>query len=476
MKKNDSTPFITDDFLLTNDVARELYHEYAAREPIFDYHCHLPPDQIATNKTFRNLYEIWLAGDHYKWRAMRANGVPEKFCTGNASDYAKFLAYARTVPNLLRNPLYHWTHLELKKFFGITELLDESTAKKIWDTANAQLANMPVSEILHRSRVTVICTTDDPTDTLEHHRAIRRNRKLKTRVYPTWRPDKALAIDQPAIFNPWVDKLSEASGIECNNLANFLAALERRHEFFHENGCRLSDHGLPHCFAEDCCESEAARIFDDARAGRAITRLDADRYRTFMMLFFGELDAIRGWTKQLHLGALRNTNTRCFRTLGPDTGFDTIGDWPQASALAWYLDKLEQRNRLPKIILYNLNPADNYVFAAMIGNFQNGSIPGKIQYGSGWWFLDQKEGMEWQLNALSNLGLLSRFVGMLTDSRSFLSYSRHEYFRRILCNLIGRDVLNGELPQDMKLLGQLVRNICYHNAKNYFGLEPGKLD
>jgi len=476
MKKANTVSFLTEDFLLGNDVARELYHDYAAREPIFDYHCHLPPDQIAANKTFRNLYEIWLAGDHYKWRAMRSNGVPEKFCTGNASDYQKYLAFARTVPALLRNPLYHWTHLELKNYFGITELLNEASAKRIWNAANAQLPQMPVAEIMRRSRVTVVCTTDDPTDTLEYHRQIRRNPAFKTRVYPTWRPDKALAVDQPAAFNAWTDKLAAVSGIECNNFANFLAALERRHEFFHENGCRLSDHGLTHCFADDCTESEAARVFEQARAGREVPRAEADRFRSFLMIFFGELDAIRGWTKQLHLGALRNNNTRLFRALGPDTGFDSIGDWPQAAALASYLDKLDQNNKLPKTILYNLNPADNYVFATMMGNFQDGTIPGKIQFGSGWWFLDQKEGMEWQINALSNLGLLSRFVGMLTDSRSFVSYPRHEYFRRILCNLIGRDVVNGELPRDMKLLGNLVRDICYRNAKNYFGLQPGKLD
>jgi len=475
-RKAKAAPFITEDFLLGNDVARELYHDHAAQEPIHDYHCHLPPDQIAANKTFRNLYEVWLAGDHYKWRAMRSNGVAEKFCTGDASDYDKFLAFARTVPSTLRNPIYHWTHLELKKYFGVTDLLNESTAKKTWDTANAALADMPVSEIMRRSRVAVVCTTDDPTDTLEHHRKIRQAGKLKTRVYPTWRPDKALAVDNLGAFNAWTDKLAAASGIDCNNFSHFLAALERRHEFFHNNGCRLSDHGLSHCYADDCCEAEAARIFDCARNGSPVTPLDADRFRSFLLVFFGELDALRGWVKQIHLGALRNNNTRLFRALGPDTGFDSIGDWPQAAALSRYLDKLDQNNKLPKTILYNLNPADNYVLATMIGNFQDGTVPGKIQFGSGWWFLDQKEGMEWQINALSQLGLLSRFVGMLTDSRSFVSYPRHEYFRRILCNMIGRDVERGELPRDMKLLGGMVRDISYRNAKNYFGLETGKLD
>jgi glucuronate isomerase len=472
--KKPALPFIHDDFLLHSDVARALYHEYAEDEPIFDYHCHLPPDQIAANKTFRNLYDIWLAGDHYKWRAMRSNGVAEKFCTGDAPDYEKFLAYARTVPFTLRNPLYHWTHLELKKFFGITTLLDESTAKEIWDAANAQLPKMSVAEIFRRSKVTVVCTTDDPTDSLEHHRKIRDSRTITARVYPTFRPDKALAVDQPTPFNVWVDKLAAVAGHPCNTFAQFLAALKSRHDFFHEMGCRLSDHGLSHLDAADGTEAQAAKVFADARAGKNVAPSDADRYRSHLMLCFGEWDAERGWVKQLHLGALRNNNTRRLRQLGPDTGFDSIGDWPQAEALARYLDRLDQKNKLPKTILYNLNPADNYVLATMLGNFQDGSVPGKIQFGSGWWFLDQKEGMEWQLNALSNLGLLSRFVGMLTDSRSFLSYSRHEYFRRLLCDLLGRDVERGELPRDLKLLGQLVRNVSYGNAKAYFGLEPGK--
>ncbi len=464
--------FISDDFLLHNDIARELYHEHARPQPIFDYHCHIPPDQIAENKTFRNLYEIWLAGDHYKWRAMRTNGVAERFCTGDAGDWEKFHAWAATVPQTLRNPLYHWTHLELKRYFGIDELLNEESAKRIWDRANEQLASMPVSEILKRNRVVVVCTTDDPTDSLEHHQEIRRS-GLATRVYPAFRPDKALAVDQPAAFNAWVDKLSAVSGVECRNLAGLLDALKQRHDYFHELGGRLSDHGLSHCFADDCTAEDAARAFDAARAGRDVSGEDADKFRSFLMVYFGELDAARGWVKQLHVGALRNNNSRLLQQLGPDTGLDSIGDWPQAQPLARYLDKLDSNNRLPKTILYNLNPRDNYVFATMIGNFQDGSVAGKIQFGSGWWFLDQKEGMEWQINALSNLGLLSRFVGMLTDSRSFMSYPRHEYFRRIFCNMLGRDVANGELPHDMKMLGELVSNVCYNNARDYFGLEPG---
>jgi glucuronate isomerase len=462
--------FLNEDFLLHNDVARELYHDHASRAPIFDFHCHLPPDQIAANKTFRNLYEIWLAGDHYKWRAMRSNGESERFCTGDASDWDKFLAFARTVPYTLRNPLYHWTHLELQRSFDVHQLLDESTAKEIWDSANAKLPAMPVHTILEKNRVAVVCTTDDPTDSLEHHRKIRADGKLKTKVYPAWRPDKALAVDQPAAWNAWVDKLG-ASG----TLQAFLAALEKRFQFFHENGCRLSDHGLNHCFSDDCTEADAARVFATARSGKTVTPAEADQFRSFLMHWMGEQYGTRGWVMQLHLGALRNNNTRLMRTLGSDTGFDSIGDWPQAASLAKFLDRLDQNNRLPKTILYNVNPVDNYAFGTMLGNYQDGSVPGKLQFGSSWWFLDQKEGIEWQLNALSNLGLLSRFVGMLTDSRSFLSYSRHEYFRRILCNLLGKDVAGGELPRDMKLLSQLVRNICFDNARNYFPMEPGNV-
>ena len=461
--------FLTDDFLLHSDVARELYHEHAAKEPIFDYHCHLPPDQIAGNKTFPNLYAIWLAGDHYKWRAMRSNGVAEKYCTGDASDWEKFRAYAGTVPHTLRNPLYHWTHLELKRFFGITTLLNEDTAQEIWDAANAKLAKMPVHTILESNRVAVIGTTDDPNDTLEHHRAIRQT-KLKTRVYPSWRPDKVLTIDQPATWTPWVDKLGAAGALD-----SLLAVLTQRLDFFHANGCRLSDHGLNHIFADDCTAAEAAKVFADARAGKAVSPADANKFRSFVLLWLGEQYAARGWVMQLHLGALRNNNTRLLRTLGPDTGFDSIGDWSQAAALSRFLDRLDTNNRLPKTILYNLNPADNYVLATMIGNFQDGTVAGKMQFGSGWWFLDQKEGMEWQINALSQLGLLSRFVGMLTDSRSFLSYSRHEYFRRLLCDMLGRDVERGELPKDLKLLGSMVQNICFGNAKAYFGLETGNV-
>lgn len=462
--------FITDDFLLHSDVARELYHDYAKDQPIIDYHCHLPPDQIAADRKFDNLYQIWLEGDHYKWRAMRSNGVAEKFCTGDASDREKFQAFAATVPHTLRNPLYHWTHLELLRYFEVDDLLDENSAETIWNQANDKLKDLSVHKLLEGSKVEVVCTTDDPTDSLEHHAKIKSDGKLRTRVYPTFRPDKALIVDQAAAFNAWTDKLSAVSGVDCSTFDHFLTALKKRHDFFHEMGGRLSDHGMNSVDAEECSEKGASNIFDLARMGKEISPHDAARFRSYMMIYFGHLDAEKGWTKQLHLGAQRNNNSRLLRALGPDTGFDSIGDTPQAASLAKYLDRLDNDNRLPKTVLYNLNPADNYLFATMIGNFQDGSIPGKMQFGSGWWFLDQKEAMEWQINALSSLGLLSRFVGMLTDSRSFLSYPRHEYFRRILCNLIGKDVINGELPRDMKLLGHMVSNICYGNAAQFFGL------
>jgi len=466
-------PFIHEDFLLGTKAARTLYHEYAAGQPIFDYHTHLPPAVVAANAPFRDLYDIWLAGDHYKWRAMRAQGVAEKFVTGNGKPAEKFQAWAATVPHTLRNPLYHWTHLELKRYFGITELLNEKTAAKIWQAANAQLATPRLTPhgIMKQFKVKVVGTTDDPVDSLEHHRTFAKAGH-PTRMLPTFRPDKALTVNQPAAFNQWVEQLSSAANIDVNSFSAFISALEKRHEYFHSQGCRLSDHGLSHCYADFCSEKIAAGIFDKARKHVAVTPQEHSQFASYLMLFFGHLDAKRGWTKQLHLGALRNNNTRLLKQLGPDTGFDSIGDFPQAQALSAYLNKLDSENSLPKTILYNLNPADNHVFAAMTGNFQDGTIPGKVQFGSGWWFLDQKDGMEQQLNALSNLGLLSKFIGMLTDSRSFMSYPRHEYFRRTLCNLIGRDVEAGELPNDPKLLGGMIRNICCANAERYLNL-PG---
>ena len=472
-----SQPFLPDDFLLPNPWARRLYFEHAAKQPIFDYHCHLPPDQIAANRQFTNLTQIWLGGDHYKWRALRAAGVPEDLITGNTtSDYDKFLAFARTVPSLVRNPLHHWSHLELRRYFGIDLLINEANAPRIWEEANARLATPALTThgILTSNRVTVVCTTDDPADTLEHHQAIARS-SLATRVYPTFRPDKALAVNAPAVFNPWCDLLSERSGVEVRNLPTLLEALDRRHAFFHSLGGRLSDHGLESLPDVECTAREASVIFDQARAGTAATPEQTAKFVWFLLVHLGRLDAARGWTKQLHLGALRNTNSRLLRRLGADAGVDSIGDFPQTRALARYLDTLDRDDRLPRIILYNLNPADNYAFATMAGNFQDGTIPGKLQFGSGWWFLDQKEGMEWQINALSQLGLLSRFVGMLTDSRSFLSYVRHEYFRRLLCGMIGTDIQAGLIPADEAATAKLIRDICYDNAASYFGLQAGKL-
>jgi glucuronate isomerase len=459
--------FIHDDFLLSNEPARALYHEYASKQPIIDYHNHLLPAQIAGNHQFQNLFEIWLAGDHYKWRAMRTNGVAERFVTGNASPEEKFSAWAETVPYTLRNPLYHWSHLELERHFGITELLNGKSAKAIWKEANAKLPGLRVHDIFEQHRVVALCTTDDPADSLEHHRAIRAS-GLKTRVYPAYRPDNALEIQEPAVFLKWVERLEQASGSSIRTFDDLLNALKKRHDDFHAIGCRLSDHGLLVAYSTPTSHAQAARVFDSVRAGKSCTPEDQALYGSYLMLEFGRWDCAKGWTKQLHLGALRNANSRQVRELGTATGFDSIADYSHALALGGYLDALDGRGELPRTIIYNLNPSDNYVFASMIGNFQDGTIPGKVQMGSGWWFLDQKEGMEWQMNALSNLGLLRRFVGMVTDSRSFLSFPRHEYFRRVLCNLLGQDITRGELPNDIPLVGEMVKEICFSNARDYF--------
>ena len=463
--------FIHDDFLLHSKAAQSLYHNYAEHEPVLDYHSHLPAVEISANRRFANLSEIWLEGDHYKWRAMRANGIAERFCTGDAPPYEKFLAWARTVPNTLRNPLYHWTHLELKRYFGISELLNEHNAKSIWDRANYLLQNAELSTqgILRKFHVRAVCTNDDPCDDLSHHKAINAQ-SPGFRVYPTFRPDKALLVNEPKTFLPWLDRLGAASNSSISNFNEFRDALKKRHDDFHAVGCRLSDHGLSHCYANPCNESKAAAIFASARSGGQVSSADQDEFASFLMLFFGRLDAKKGWTKQLHLGALRSANSRALQELGPDTGFDSIGDTNQAIPLCAYLDLLNNENALPKFVVYNVNPADNYVFASALGNFQDGAMAGKIQFGSGWWFLDQKEAIEWQLNALSNNGLLSRFIGMLTDSRSFMSFPRHEYFRRILCDLCGSEMDNGDLPNDEKLVGGMIRNICFANAEQYLGL------
>jgi glucuronate isomerase len=468
--------FVQDDFLLDCETARRLYYEYAAYEPILDYHSHLPASAIATDHRFQDLTEIWLKDDHYKWRAMRANGVAERFCTGDASAYEKFGAWAATVPLTLRNPLYHWTHLELKRYFGIDELLEPNSAKAIWDRANAILRTDDLSArgILRKFRVRVACTTDDPCDDLSAHHNINASAKsLESgfRVYPTFRPDRALQVDLAEKFNCWIAHLEQASNTDIPTLQQFLDALKQRHEHFHAHGARLSDHGLTQCYATPCSEKEAARIFDKARSGKQVTQEEHDGFASLLMLFFGRLDAEKEWTKQLHLGALRSVNSRATQVLGSDTGFDCIGDWPQAAALSAYLDLLDRENSLPRMVLYNLNPADNYVFATAAGSFQDGTIAGKIQFGSGWWFLDQKEGIKWQMDALSNTGLLSRFIGMTTDSRSFMSFPRHEYFRRVLCDMLGQEIESGELPNDEQLVGAMIKNICFENARRLLRLE-----
>jgi glucuronate isomerase len=463
--------FINEQFLLQTEFARNLYAQFAVGCPIFDYHCHLSPREIAENRQFENLARIWLAGDHYKWRAMRANGIPERLCTGDGSDYEKFLAYARTIPYTLRNPLYHWSHLELLRYFKIDLLINEESAPVIWEQANAMLGSEALSArgILAAHRVAVVGTTDDPADSLQYHEQIAAS-GLQTRVYPTFRPDKALAVQNPALLNPWLDRLAAASGVDCSNLTGLLSALKKRHDDFHAIGGRLSDHGLETCFHAECSDREAQRIFESARAGKPASPEETQKFGAYLMLYFGHLNAARGWTQQLHIGPIRNSAARLFAQAGPDVGIDSIGDQPHMRSLAFYLNALDRTNQLPRMVIYNINPADNYAFATMLGNFQDGTIPGKIQFGSGWWHLDQKEGIEWQLNTLSALGLLRRFVGMVTDSRSFMSYPRHEYFRRILCNLIGNDVENGLLPRDLDLLGTMVREICYDNARKFFGL------
>ncbi len=462
-------PFIHDTFLLQTDTAQRLYHEVAKPLPVIDYHCHLPPGDLAEDRRFSDLHAIWLEGDHYKWRAMRANGVAERFCTGDADPYDKFLAWAETVPYTLRNPLYHWTHLELKRTFDIDTLLSKETAPAIWEAAQAHLdtPDFTTRGIARRFNVEVICTTDDPVDDLAAHRRFAESSE-STRLLPAFRPDALLRIQDSSFFQSYVEQLGRAADIDIGSLTDLEAALRARHDYFHAHGCRLSDHGLNQAFAHFADRSVVDRIFTKGLATQDVSQEEADAFATHILWYTGTLDAEKGWVKQLHLGALRQVNTRMTEQLGPDTGFDSIGDAPQATALARFMDRLERDEALPKMILYNLNPADNYMFAAMIGNFQDGSVPGKIQFGSGWWFLDQREGMTWQLNALSNLGLLSRFVGMLTDSRSFMSYPRHEYFRRLFCDLIGTDVERGELPDDDALLTRLVRDVCHDNAARYF--------
>ncbi|GHU89191.1 uronate isomerase [Bacteroidia bacterium] len=464
--------FMDDNFVLQTETAQLLYHEYAKKQPIIDYHCHLDPKQIAEDRRFDNLGQIWLEGDHYKWRAMRTNGVEERFCTGkDATDWEKFEKWAETVPYTMRNPLYHWTHLELKTAFGVTKLLNPNTAKEIYDECTVKLRTPEYSarNLMKRYDVRVVCTTDDPVDSLEYHIALK-NEGFSVKVLPTWRPDKAMAVEIPANFRAYVEKLSEVSGISIGKFSDLLQALRVRHDFFASVGCKLSDHGMEEFYAEDYTNAEIEAIFNKVYGGRELTKEEILKFKSVMLVEGARMDWEKGWTQQFHYGVIRNNNTRLFKQTGPDTGFDSIGDFNTAKALSKFLNRLDIDNQLAKTILYNLNPRDNDMIATMIGNFQDGSVAGKIQFGSGWWFLDQKTGMESQMNSLSALGLLSRFVGMLTDSRSFLSYPRHEYFRRILCNLIGNDVEQGLLPaSELPFLGKLVEDVSYNNADRFFG-------
>jgi glucuronate isomerase len=461
--------FMDDNFLLNNKTAEMLYHDYAKDMPIIDFHCHLNPKEISEDKKYRNITELWLGGDHYKWRAMRSNGVEERYITGDAADKEKFLQWAQTIPCCIGNPLYHWTHLELKRYFGIDNLLSPDTAEEIWERCNDILASgqLSVRDLIKRSNVKVICTTDDPVDTLEYHHAIAAGKTFDVKVLPTFRPDKAINIDKDG-FAEYLVKLGKAANINIKDFTNLKTALTARIQFFHDAGCRISDHALDPVVFGDGSGEEAAKILEKALNGQTLTEIEIKKYKSQVLLFVGREYAKRNWVMQMHMGTIRNTNSRMMKLMGPDTGFDTIGDRTFAEDLAKVLNALDDTDELPKTILYCLNPRDNEVLGTVIGCFQGGGIPGKLQFGSGWWFNDQKDGMVRQMIALANLGLLNRFVGMLTDSRSFMSYTRHEYFRRILCNLIGEWVENGEVPNDVKLLGAMVRDISYNNAVEYF--------
>ena len=460
--------FITDNFLLENKYAEELYHSYAKNQPIIDYHNHLPPAQIAADTQFENISRVWLNGDHYKWRAMRTMGVNEKFITGNASDKEKFEAWGKTVPHTLRNPLYHWTHLELKRYFGIDELLNESNASSIYENVNAQLQQKEnsVRGLLNQMNVETLCTTEDPTDTLEHHQAMKKE-NFGIKVSTAFRPDKSILIDAEG-YTDYLKELGKVAEVDIQSFQDLKDALLKRIEYFDENGCKLCDHGLNSMSFAEFTDAEVDAALKAKLSGKAVSAKEAEKFKTALLLFLSETYHKFGWVQQFHLGALRNNNKRMLAQLGPDTGWDSIGDYTQAEKLSQFLNTLDGKDKLTKTILYNLNPADNEVFATMIGNFNDGSVKGKVQWGSGWWFLDQKDGMEKQMNALSNMGLISCFIGMLTDSRSFLSFPRHEYFRRVLCNLFGKEMASGELPQDMDLVGNTISNICYGNAKDYF--------
>ena len=467
--------FMDDNFLLNSKAAIELYHNYAKDMPIIDYHCHLPQQQIADDKRFGNITQAWLYGDHYKWRAMRTNGVEEAYCTGNKSDAEKFEQWAATVPYTLRNPLYHWTHLELQRYFGVTDILNPASARAIYDHCSAQLQTeeFSVRNLLRKMNVSTVCTTDDPLDSLEYHLQLKAE-GFEIPVLPAFRPDNAMNVDDAVKFNGYIKKLEAVTNVSISNFNDYLFALENRHDFFASVGCAVSDHGLEEIYADEFTGSEVETIFAKVHSGKTLNDIERRKFKSAMLVHFAEWDWEKGWVQQYHLGALRNNNTRMLQQLGPDTGWDSIGDYSQGRPLARFLNRLDTEDKLAKTIIYNLNPSDNALMASMIGNFNDGSIPGKIQFGSGWWFMDQKDGMIQQMNALSNMGLISRFVGMLTDSRSFLSFPRHEYFRRILCNLFGDEIEKGELPNDIAWTGAVIQDICYNNAKQYFNFQPAK--
>lgn len=464
--------FMDENFLLKNETAVQLFHDYAKQMPIIDYHCHLSPKEIYENKAFKNITEIWLYGDHYKWRLMRSNGIDEEYITGSASDYDKFMAWAKTVPMTIGNPLYNWTHLELQRFFGIYDLLDEESGSQIWDKVNGLLnsGGFGARDFIKKSNVKVVCTTDDPVDTLEYHLKLKEEADFDVKVLPSFRPDKGLEINRET-FLPWLEKLQTVSGISINSYEEFLQALKTRIEFFQSVGCKVSDHAIDQMLYAETSKEEVVAIFKQALQGSKISIEDEMKYKTYTFMFLAKQYEKLGWAMQFHINALRNNNSRMFEKMGPDTGWDSINDDKIAKPLGKLLDLIERESGLPKTIIYSLNPTDNQVIASMIGNFQGGGIPGKIQFGTAWWFNDHKDGMIEQMKALSNVGLFSRFIGMLTDSRSFLSYTRHEYFRRIVCSLMGEWVENGEVPNNIEFLGKIVQGICYENAKEYFGFE-----
>jgi|ERR1017187_2084822 glucuronate isomerase len=462
--------FLDENFLLQNETAKRLYHDYTAKLPIIDYHCHLPVREIAEDINFKNLTQIWLYGDHYKWRAMRANGIDESYITGNKSDYEKFQKWAETLPYTLRNPLFHWTHIELQRYFGIHELLNAESAERIYGECSEKLQSKEYSvrNLLRKMNVEVVCTTNDPVDNLEYHKKIKAD-DFKIKIFPTFRPDNAMKVDDVGEFISYLEKLEISVGKKITSYPAFLNALKHRHDFFEEMGCLVSDHGLEHIFAENYTEEEINACFNKLINGRELSTDEKVKFKSAILYVFATWDHDKGWVQQFHLGALRNNNSRLCEAAGSDMGCDSIGDFSQARYIPKFFDRLDSANQLTKTILYNLNPSDNELMATMAGNFNDGSIPGKIQFGAAWWFLDQKDGIEQQLNALSNMGLISRFVGMVTDSRSFLSYPRHEYFRRVLCNLFGTEMETGELPNDIEWTGKIIQDICYYNAKNYFG-------